>query len=272
MAGGGFPEFLLLTTIFGLAIFLSWPIVYWRRAQGSGADALNALAIGILLFLLADIFSDVSPLLYGASATTSNAGYVASPTLTLVFLLGLVVAFLGLFAIDNDRLRRKVRVAEETDRAPRRLGFIIAVGIGLQNLTEGLVFGANWVRTDAFTGVLLVIFLGFFLQNVTEGFPISSPWLGSTSKRRAPVLAALFLLGGLPTLLGGWIGYSIQPSSAAYTFIDALAIGAIAYAILPMLRIAFRPLATRELSVRRNEIVYLACLAGIALGFLTNAL
>ncbi len=267
-----FPWFITLTAIFGLSIFLSLPIVYWRRAQGKWADILNAVAIGILVFLLADIFSDVAPIIYSAGATTANAGYVASPYLTLVFFVGLVVAFLGLFAIDSERLRRTVTGSDPAGSPALRTGFIIALGIGLQNLTEGLVFGANWVATDAFAGILVVIFLGFFVQNVTEGFPIASPWFGNEKGRSAAILSGLFLIGGLPTLIGGWIGYSAHPSNAFFVFVDALAIGAIAYAILPMLRVAFRPLATRELAVRRNELVYLGCLVGFALGFLTNAI
>ncbi len=42
--------------------------------------------------------------------------------------------------------------------------------------------------------------------------------------------------------------------------------------ILPMLRVAFRPLESREASVRRNQIVYLGVMVGFAIGFAVNAL
>ena len=77
---------------------------------------------------------------------------------------------------------------------------VIAAAIGFQNLTEGLVFGAIWAV--GIVGLLTVIFVGFFLQNVTEGFPITAPLLGK-NERKIGVLAALFLVGGLPTVLGG---------------------------------------------------------------------
>ena len=146
---------------------------------------------------------------------------------------------------------------------------MIAIGIGLQNLTEGLVFGVNW-RVGT-VGVLAVVFLGFFLQNFSEGFPIASPFLGTQEPRKFGAFAGLFLLGGLPTIVGGVIGYSWSNNLFLVVF-DALAIGAIAYAILPMLRVAFRPLESKEASVQRNQIVYLGVMIGFLIGFAVNAL
>ena len=48
--------------------------------------------------------------------------------------------------------------------------------MGLQNLTEGLVFGAAYAV--GLTGLFLLILIGFILQNFTEGFPIVSPFIG----------------------------------------------------------------------------------------------
>ena len=266
---GDFWIFMALTAAMGLSIFLSMPIVYSRRAQGRWATGLNAAAIGILVFLMADVFSDVSPILY-------PHGYVANATYSVAFAFAFVAAFLGLYFVDNlprgrprgaalpDASGAPVRV----DTGPRTTALIIALGIGLQNLTEGLVFGVNW--TAGALGILAVVFLGFFLQNVTEGFPIASPFLGSSSNRRLPMMVGLFLVGGLPTLLGGAIGYYWSNSLFLVVF-DALAIGAIAYVILPMLRVAFRPLESREASVRRNQLVYLGVMIGFALGFVVNA-
>ncbi|MGI0053717.1 MAG: ZIP family metal transporter [Thermoplasmata archaeon] len=251
-----FLLFMALTTAMGLSIFLSWPIVYSKRAQGRWAVALNAAAIGILLFLLADVFSDVSPILY-------PNGYVANLGDSVAFGVAFLIAFLGLFAVDN--LPR----ASEPATGPQRTALIIALGIGLQNLTEGLVFGVNW--TAGALGILAVVFVGFFLQNVTEGFPIASPFLGTTAQRNASRMAGLFLVGGLPTILGGAIGYSWSNNLFLVIF-DALAIGAIGYVILPMLRGAFRSLETKELARRRNQLVYLGVMVGFLLGFAVNAI
>ena len=252
-----FLLFMALTTVMGLSIFLSLPVVYSKRAQGRWAVGLNAAAIGILIFLLADIFGDVAPIIY-------PSGYVASFGYSTAFGVSFVGAFLGLYAVDN--LPRRSAAAKEG--GPRVTALIIATGIGLQNLTEGLVFGVNW--TAGAIGILAVVFLGFLLQNISEGFPIASPFLGSSERRRLPLMVGLFLIGGLPTLVGGTIGY-FWSSDLFLVIFDALAIGAIAYVILPMLRTAFRPLASPEASVRRNQLVYLGVMVGFALGFVVNA-
>ena len=268
---GDFWLFMALTAAMGLSIFLSMPIVYSKRAQGRWATALNAVAIGILVFLLADVFSDVSPILY-------PNGYVANATYSVAFAIAFLVAFLGLYLVDNlprtasepaPRGDGSPGTTPRPESGPRTTALIIALGIGLQNLTEGLVFGVNW--TAGALGILAVVFLGFFLQNVTEGFPIASPFLGTGAKQRVSMMVGLFLVGGLPTLIGGAVGY--YWSNALFLVIfDALAIGAIAYVVLPMLRVAFRQLESRELSIQRNKLVYLGVMVGFALGFAVNAL
>jgi zinc transporter, ZIP family len=256
---GDFPLFIVLTSLMGLSIFLSMPIVYNKRAQGRWAVGLNAAAIGILIFLLADIFSDVSPILY------PNASYVANLGYSVLFAVAFLVAFVGLYVVDN--LPSRSRPSGEG--GPRVTAMIIALGIGLQNLTEGLVFGANWVKGTV--GILAVVFVGFFLQNVTEGFPIASPFLGTDAKRNVAGMAGLFLIGGLPTIIGGAMGY-YWSSTLFLLFFDSLAIGAIGYVILPMLRVAFRPLDTREAAVRRNRLVYAGVMVGFLIGFAVNAI
>jgi len=259
-----FLLFMTLTTVMGLSIFLSLPIVYSKRAQGRWAVGLNAAAIGILVFLLADIFSDVSPILY-------PSGYVANSTYAIAFFVAFVGAFLGLYFVDNLPARAAAASSAPATQgqAVVSMAFIIAVGIGLQNLTEGLVFGVNWTAGNL--GILAVVFLGFFLQNISEGFPIASPFLGAPEHRNFSLMVGLFLVGGLPTLIGGAIGYHWSNDLFIVIF-DALAIGAIAYVILPMLRVAFRPLESREASIRRNRIVYLGVMIGFALGFVVNAI
>jgi len=265
----GFATFLALTAVMGLSIFLSLPIVFSRRAQGRWAVGLNAAAIGILIFLLADVFSDASTVLY-------PNGYVANLGYSLAFGSAFVGAFLALYLVDNLRRgsvgsssRARPAGAPGVDGTPTTTALIVALGIGLQNLTEGLVFGANWAAGAV--GVLAVVFVGFFLQNVTEGFPIASPFLGSSTPRRLPTMVALFLVGGLPTIVGGAIGY-FWSSDLFLVVFDALAIGAIAYVILPMLRVAFRPLDSADAAVRRNQLVYLGAMVGFALGFAVNAI
>jgi len=119
-------------------------------------------------------------------------------------------------------------------------------------------------------GLSTVVFVGFFLQNVTEGFPITSPFLARSDFRLSAV-AAIFLLGGLPTVLGSVGGFFYSSTTVDLIF-DALAIGSILYAILPMLRIAMRPATPPETTYVRQRLLYAGVAVGFLVGFLVNAI
>ncbi len=264
-----FPTLVALTAVMGLSIFLSLPLVWGRRMQGRTVTFLNAVAIGILVFLLADIFSDVAPRIAG------SADFLTSPGLDAVFVAGLVGAFGVLYLFERGPsplapIGNGTSIHPQgaaADPEPRRLALIIAVGIGLQNLTEGLVFGSAW--SLGAIGLLGVIFVGFFLQNVTEGFPIVAPFLRSPSKNLAQV-SGFFLIGGVPTILGGAVGYFYNSATLNVLF-DALAMGAILFVLLPMLRATMRPAATPSETIDRSRLVALGLLLGFVVGFLVNA-
>lgn len=250
-----FPQFVALVVIMGMSVFLSLPIVLRRSAQARTATILGAVAIGILIFLLADIFSNVATVIYAGSTA-----YLSNPGLDTVFVIGVVAAFLFLYFFEG---RSTGPVS-----TPRQLALIIAIGMAFQNLTEGLVFGVAW--SSGAVGLEAVIFLGFVIQNITEGIPIGAPFF-ATNERPAAYLAALFFVAGITTVIGGLIGFFYSSTTVEILF-DALAIGAILYVLVPMLRNALRPLATREESRARDLLVYLGLLGGFVLGFLVNAI
>ena len=248
------PVLVVLSFAMGFSIFLALPVVLLKASRSRTVTLLNAAAIGILVFLLADIFSDVSPLIY------SSGGYVANGGFAVAFFVAVAACFGLLFAFEH-----RGRGAAMT---PLTTSLVVAIAIGFQNLTEGLVFGAAWAAGAV--ALSTVVFVGFFLQNITEGFPITSPLLGR-SDRRLGLISAFFLVGGVPTIVGGIAGYFYNSAMLVVIF-DALAIGAILYCILPMLRVAFRPLDSADAAVRRNQLVYLGAMVGFALGFAVNAI
>jgi zinc transporter, ZIP family len=245
----GFPEIVLFSAIMGLSIFLSIPVVLRRGTGQLMTKFLNAIAIGILIFLIGDVFSDVSSNLYNKS----YYGYGSSLPVDLAFGLSFAAGFLILFILEN---RTKVGLT------PSRLALIIALGMGFQNLTEGLVFGSLGVALGL-SGAALVVLVGFILQNITEGFPIASPFLGRTEGKVVQMIL-LFLIGGLPTIIGGAIGFFYNGTILDVAF-DGAAIGAILYAILPMLRMLFRE--TDRISQRAG---YIGVFLGFLIGFLVN--
>ncbi|HXY46536.1 MAG TPA: hypothetical protein VEK13_01375 [Thermoplasmata archaeon] len=251
-----FPLLVALATLMGLSIYISMPIILMKSSRSRTMTVLNAAAIGILIFLLADVFSDASTIIY----TNATSSYLASPGYAITFGVAVAVCFVALYLIEHR--------SRNANLTPTMMALIIALAIGFQNLTEGLVFGAAWAAGTV--GLIGVIFVGFFLQNVTEGFPITSPFLGKT-ERRVGLLSLFFLVGGLPTIAGGLVGYYWASAFLDLVF-DALAIGAILYCILPMLRIAFRPADPPDATYLKQRLTYVGILAGFLIGFAVNAL
>jgi zinc transporter, ZIP family len=187
-----FAETLLFSSVMGLSIFISLPIVLHKRTGNMANKLLLATAIGILIFLMGDVWGNAASIMFNGSLY----GYGSSPYYDGIFTGGLAAGFLGLYYSEH---RKK------TGLTSSQTSLIIALGIGFQNLTEGLVFGALAFNIGL-SGTALVVLVGFILQNITEGFPIASPFLGTTGKN-VKLMVALFLVGGIPTILGGAIGF-----------------------------------------------------------------
>jgi len=250
-----FVELVGLSAAMGLAIYLSLPVILRKKTGSKSVTFLNAAAIGILVFLVADVFSDVATLIY----TNPANPYVATPVDVLYFVVAVGGSFCLLYLMEH-RSRAAL--------SPSSMALLIAAAIGFQNLTEGLVFGEFWAAGTV--GLTTVVFVGFFLQNVTEGFPITSPFLARSDFRLASV-ALIFLVGGLPTIVGAVGGYFYTNATLELVF-DSLAIGSILYALLPMLRLAMRPAVPPETTYVRQSLLYLGLLAGFLVGFVVNAI
>jgi len=253
-----FPELVVLSSVMGFSIYLSLPIILRKAVRSRTITLLNAAAIGILVFLLADIWGDVAPILY----SNSSSPYVADPTYVVVFAVCVSACYLALFSTEHPPGSR------HRPQSPMGLAVIVAGAIGFQNLTEGLVFGSAWAAGAV--ALSTVVLVGFSVQNVTEGFPITAPLLGMAD-RRMGAIAAIFLLGGLPTIVGGVVGFYYSNTTLIVVF-DSLAIGAILYTIVPMLRISFRPADPPEPTYLKQRLVYVGLVVGFLVGFAVNAI
>nr|WP_233340822.1 metal transporter [Haloprofundus sp. MHR1] len=120
---------------------------------------------------------------------------------------------------------REGRVAAGDSRASSGLwiAYLVAVGIGLHNLAEGLAIGSSFALGRVSLGAFLVI--GFMLHNVTEGPAVVAP----VARGERPSLKhfiALGVIAGAPVILGGWIG-SLAYSPTIGAFFLAIGVGAI---------------------------------------------
>lgn len=240
---------IFFSAVMGLSIYGSYPVVLKKNLREILGKALTSVAVGIMIFLLADVFSDASQLLYNGSLY----GYGSSPIPDAIFSVSLIAGFFILYLVEN---------RSKSDLTKHKLSFLIALGIGFQNLTEGLVFGSLAVDIGL-AGIALVVLVGFIIQNVTEGFPIGSPFIGNIEGKGFFVLA-MFMVGGIPTIIGGAIGFYYNSKTFDLIF-EGLAMGAIFYIIFPMLK----GLLT-NMTFGSKRIIYASLFIGFMLGFLVN--
>ena len=114
---------------------------------------------------------------------------------------------------------------------------MIATGLGLHNLSEGLAIGQS--AASGAVAFALVLVIGFALHNVTEGFGIAAPLATDATMPSWGFLLAAGLVGGAPTFLGTVIGY-VFTSTYIYVLFLALAAGALIYVVNEMFHIGRR--------------------------------
>jgi ZIP family zinc transporter len=261
----------LLGAIAGFTIYLGLPTGRLRSPAPRLRAGLNALAIGILLFLVWDVLTHAwEPI--DSALSHHRWGAVASGGLVLA--AGLALGLVGLVYYDRWSLHRRPTpalsegpgAAAVTELAPAassqasRLALMIATGIGLHNFAEGLATGNSAAKGELSLAVLLII--GFGLHNATEGFGIVAPLAAEGNRPSWGTLALLGLIGGGPTFLGTLVGQRLVNDTLSIAFLG-LAAGSILYVVIELLAVARRT-ALKELTTWM-------ILAGLLLGFATDA-
>jgi zinc transporter, ZIP family len=222
-----------LGAIAGATIFIGLPVGRIRGISRTLQGMLNAVATGILLFLLWDILSHASEPVEAALAGLRR-GDRSFVVLVVMFAGGIALGLLALIYL-NARLFGRTKQAPPA--APRTLAMMIATGLGLHNLSEGLAIGQSAATGAVAFAVVLVI--GFALHNVTEGFGIAAPLALDASRPSWGFLLTAGVIGGGPTFLGTVIGYMFT-STFIYVLFLALAAGALLYVINEMFHLGRR--------------------------------
>jgi ZIP family zinc transporter len=213
----------LLGAIAGFTIFLGLPVARARRCSQHTVALLNALAIGILLYLIVEIAQNaIAPIAQGLSAWHSaGAAFPIGPA--AVFVLGLLIGLVGLGSAATHAARRAAAHAEN----PIVLAAMIAVGIGAHNFGEGLAIGAS--AASGATAVAIGLIVGFGLHNATEGFGVAAPMVGRVVPSWGQIGLAGLVAGG-PTFLGTIVGYGFY-SPVLSVFFLAIAVGALVFVV-----------------------------------------
>ena len=246
----------LLGAIAGLTIFVGLPIARLKNLPRAWQAFLNALATGILVFLLWDILSKAGEPINTALGAAQRGSWANFLLLLALFAGGFGFGLLGLVYFERVFIRRTAQDARSGSATPAQLALMIASGIGLHNFSEGLAIGQA-SRTGAI-GLATLLIIGFGLHNTTEGFGIAAP-LTAGSRPSWRFLGLAGLIGGGPTFLGTMLGYGVR-SDAIFVLFLALAAGSIFYVIAELLY-AGRRFDLRELAMWG---VFLGFLAGYA--------
>ena len=269
---------LLLGFIAGVTILIGLPLGRVRAPRPGMRQFLNALAIGILLFLIWDVLvhawdpldSALGRLHDGTGGIGPVAGYAA------LFFLGLTVGMTTLVYYERWLTgRAKPRSFGPGTMAPgelatgragiaswptaRRMSLLIAVGIGLHNFGEGLAIGGSAATGEI--GLAMVLVIGFALHNGTEGFGIVAPLAAEGDRPSWGFLLLMGLIGGGPTLVGTMVGRQFTSEAMNVIFLT-LAAGSILYVVIQLLGVAHKN--------GRKELLYWGVLLGLAAGFLTD--
>ena len=250
MDGRYLGTFALLGIYAGLIpvlIGILW-LPFVRAVERRWIDFFLSLTIGLLVFL------GVDALLEAVETAARVPGAFQG---TALVLMGVVGTPLLIGAVGQWRARRG------GEAAPLYVATLIALGIGLHNLGEGLAIGTSYATGEIALGTFLLV--GFLLHNTTEGLGIVAPLAGER-----PGVARLLLLGllaGLPTVLGAWLG-AFAYSPVLTTLFFAVGAGAIVQVVYEIWRL-FARRAPGGLTAPLNA---LGLIAGMLVMYVTGLL
>jgi len=215
----------LYVGVIPVALGMLW-LPFVRRIGEGWIRLLIAFTVGLLTVLGVDAalegleIGDAAPSVFGGQA---------------LVLLGALGSYLVLAGVDSYlSARSRASVPGAAAGGGAYLALLVAIGIGLHNLGEGLAIGSAYAVGALALGTFLVV--GFALHNTTEGLAIVAPLAkGTPSLAR---LGALGLIAGAPAIPGAWIGFAaFNPSVAALLFgVGVGAIARVVWQLVPAMR------------------------------------
>lgn len=250
--GGTFWSFTLIGIYVGIIpVYLG---IFWfpalRQLGRRWLVFLLAITAGLLIFLGLDTIAEALAQVVAVPGPFQGIGLIG---------IGAVATFLLLEVISQ---RQVTRGRSEADQR-LSLAYLIAAGIGIHNLGEGLAIGAAYNVGEIALGAFLVV--GFIIQNITEGLGIIAPVL--RDRPSLTNLALLGLVGGAPAVIGAWIG-GFAPSPTLAVFFLAIGAGAIFQVTYEIAKLIRKDTATTSMPLT----VFSGVVAGMLLLWVTGLL
>ncbi|MFY3740524.1 MAG: zinc transporter ZupT [Candidatus Nitrosomirales archaeon] len=185
-----------------------------------------SLTAGLLVFLAIDALKEAFEITHNIASAFRGEVLIVTVTIATVLVLMMF----------SNRIAIKIKTATAGAMEVKTkvlyglsLSYMVAIGIGLHNLGEGLAIGAAVAVGALALSKFLVV--GFAIHNTTEGLAIIAPI--AKQKARIMHLLSLGLIAGAPTIVGTWIGgFTYMPvASIVFLAIGAGAIFQVVYSI-----------------------------------------
>ena len=237
--------------VIGAVVVASFGIVSafefdWLTADGTG----NVLAVLTLIGIVAGILPVFLGMLWfpyirgldptwihailafiafemGEEAIEQAAAVPDATTGVAVVLVGAIGTIAAMEAAS--RWRRNKAVESGTEGL--RVAYLIAIGLGLHSVGEGLAIGSAFVLGNS--GLVVLLTIGFIIHNVTEGPAVISAVARDATSPPLRHFAVLGTLAGGGVIVGGWLGSAVDSALLAAACF-AVAFGAIVQVIWEM--------------------------------------
>jgi ZIP family zinc transporter len=249
----GYAVIGFLVGVVPVALGLLW-LPALRRAAPEWLAAFMALTGGLLTFLALEALAEA------LERQAALPGPLGGPGLVL---LGVATSYLALTFLAR-RLGARGGASGATALRGMALATLVAIGIGVHNLGEGLAIGSSFAFGELTLGTFFVV--GFMVHNVTEGLGIAAP-AAEGRQARIGQLALLALVAGAPAIVGAWIGGFLR-----FDVLGVLFFAAAAGAALEVVMEVGRYVARRAPSGLPSGHVVGGFLAGIAIMYATGLL
>ncbi|MDS0243890.1 MULTISPECIES: metal transporter [unclassified Haloferax] len=202
----------LFVGVIPVALGMLW-FPFLQSMSDRWLHAILAFSAGILAFLAIDAGFEAFELGEQVPGAFEGPALVA---------LGIIGALLAVQAISAWRQGR-AEAGDARAQSGLWVAYLVAIGIGLHNLAEGLAIGSSFALGRVSLGAFLVI--GFMLHNVTEGPAVVAP-VARGERPNVLHFVGLGFIAGAPVILGGWLG-SLAFSPTLGAFFLAVGVGAI---------------------------------------------
>ena len=229
-------------------------LLWYPFIKKLGKNAFNfflAFTIGLLIFL------GIDAVLEAVEISENHLSSIFNGELLIATVV--ILSFLALYGV-GQKLIKTNNIS--TLSKGLTISLMIAIGIGLHNLGEGLAVGAAIALGEVALSTFLII--GFATHNTTEGLAIAAPL--TSSKAKIAKMVGLGLIAGAPAIFGCWVGgFSFSP---LFTLIF-LAIGA--GAIFQVVISIFQYMKDKS-DVLSNTSLFAGVSAGLIVMYLTSVI